>query len=240
MSAITAMFFDGIVFIATDTLATTRHNTPNNTLRPLLFVPKVFHLPHLKCVFAGIGDQVVSAMFYEFITQKFIGRDINSIVNVGLDLFQTMINASERHSMSGSIYLYGYDDREKKFKGFRTHIGSDRPKPDWIKMRAFNELPGQQVILMSPPVDDYYEKASRDWTKPKMKSEDFVSRMVIIQKDEDDQRDDGERVGVGGDVVLTMAYLSNEGNLTITSEVRHEFADKEADGFEMLNGYRPL
>ncbi|GAB3048238.1 hypothetical protein GCM10027185_60090 [Spirosoma pulveris] len=77
MSAIVGLLFDEGVFIGTDTLATRPYQKGDLDLKPFNFVPKVFHLPQLKCVFGCIGYQNIGAKLYEFITQRFVGRDIN-------------------------------------------------------------------------------------------------------------------------------------------------------------------
>ncbi len=237
MSAIVGLFFDEVVFIGTDTLATRSYQEGDVELKPFSFVPKVFHLPQLKCAFGCIGYQNIGAKLYEFITQRFIGKDINSIVNVGLWSFKKFVDEAELAQLPSSIYLYGYDHTLKKFKGYRAHFGQDEGDTyTWIPLRSYTELPDNNVFVMVPPVEVYWEKLKLLFPEKEscITYQEFIERLVIIQKDEDDERAPNEQVGIGGDIVLTTLYMTQNNHFGISSEVAYEFPDKENVGEYMM------
>lgn len=235
MSAFVGLLFDDVVFLGTDTLASRPYQEVDGELKPLMFVPKVFHLPQLKCAFGCTGYQNIGVKFYEFITQRFVGKDISSIVNVGLQLFKKMVDESEYAKLYASLYLYGYDDTLKKFKAYRTYIGPDELVPSWIKLRAFSEMPEQMIFVMKPEVKDYDKKMTELYPdEPAIDFREFIRRLVVIQREEDDKQPPNQQVGIGGDIVLTTLGHNEGGHFVISSEVIHKFSDKEQVGDYMM------
>lgn len=219
MSALVSLFFDNAVLIGTDTLASRPYQEGNADLKPLMFVQKVFHLPHLKSVVACLGSYQVSSKFYEFVNQRFVGKDINSISIVGLEAFRKFLEETSFTKHSASIYLYGYDDSLKKFIGYRAHFGPNHEETyKWIPLRSSSELLGQPIFIMQPPVDDCWGKLDLLFAKVEagMSYEQFIERIMIIQKNEDAERTANQQVGIGGDIVLTRLYINDSGNFTIS------------------------
>lgn len=238
MSAIVGLLFDEAVFIGTDTLATRPYQQGDTELKPFNFVHKVFQLPHFKSAFAYVGYQHVGARFYQYLSQMFVGKDINSIISVGLDHFKTIIDASELAGYYATVYLYGYDDNVKKFKGYRAHLGhEDGEIYTWIPLRSFTESPGETVFVMSPPVEGYWDKIPRFFPEKEggLTYEELVERLVILQKYEDGDRAPNEQVGIGGEVVLTTLYISQNHLFAASTNVVHQFFDKETVGNYMMD-----
>lgn len=237
MSAIVGLLFDDAVFIGTDTLATRPYLAGEAELKPFNFVHKAFHLPHFKSAFAYTGYQLVGAKFYEYISQRFVGKDINSIVSVGLQLFKTMIDTSELAGFFATVYLYGYDDNLKKFKGYRAHLGhEDGESYTWIPLRSYAEIPEQVSFVMQPPVEEYWDKIPQYFPEKHsgLTYEEFVERIVILQKYEDYERAPNEQVGIGGEVVITTLYLTQNNHFVISTIVVHQFPDKDTVGNYMM------
>lgn len=226
------MLYDDQVIIGSDTLACKPWEMGEPSLQPVYFTSKVYHVPHLKSALGSTGHHFIGNGFYEFL-RSYIGTDIQSILEIDLLRVINELKKLGPENALGTIFLYGFDRSENKFRGYYLFIDLSKTSAEWRELGSMEQEDG---FLTKPLVDDITNKISQTFPDEELDGVSLVKRIIFIQKQEDDQRPGNEQVGIGGDIVLTWMGFNGD-NFKITSEVIYSFPDKEVVFKKMLESY---
>lgn len=232
MSSIVALLYDDQVLVGSDTLACKPWEEGETSLQPLFFTSKVYHLPHLKSVLGSTGYHFIGNGFYEFL-RKYIGTDIQSILEIDLDIVVNEFRKAGPADAFGTIFLYGFDNSANIFKGFFLFIDLSKSTFEWKEIDSMEKEGG---FLTKPQIDDLTNKLNQTFPDEELDGVSVIKRIVCIQKQEDDKKPGNEQVGIGGDIVLTWMGFNGD-NFKITSEIIYSFPDKQAVFKKMLESY---
>jgi hypothetical protein len=120
--------------------------------------------------------------------------------------------------------MTGYSNSSKKFKSFKLLV-------DFNTEFKWQVLPSDSFIF-KPVVEDWENKLPKD----NVNYCDLIKEMMLIQKDEDEQKEFIEQVGIGGQVQCTKLTIDRESeNLIVVTQIVHQFDDFETLGNEMIN-----
>ncbi|WP_159467350.1 hypothetical protein [Dyadobacter sp. 3J3] len=227
MSAIVGILLDDQVMLGSDTLACKPWEEGELRLTPAYFTSKVYHVPHLKSLFGITGFHFIGNTFYDFLRQ-YIGLDIRSILEIDLAKFAVELRKVGIDDAFGTIFLYGFDDKESIFKGYYLFMDLCKTDFQWKKLPSFKD--GE--LLTKPAVSGITNKMELVFQNEELNAKSIIKRAISIQKSEDDQRLASQQVGIGGDIVWTwMGY--NGSNFSIISEVIYTFPDKK-EAFKIM------
>jgi hypothetical protein len=112
--------------------------------------------------------------------------------------------------------LFGYSDIEKRFKGFKLVVELE-DNLEWQRVP-------HESLIFKPAVNNWRNKLSAmgdiiDYSK-------LIVELMKIQKQEDEQKEPMEQVGIGGQIVITqLGFEESANNITIVTRVAHQFDD---------------
>lgn len=236
MSSFIGMYSDEYAYLATDTLVRWPYEKGDIMHKPLVFANKVYHLPHLKSAFGVTGTQQLGTALYIFLNEHCIGTSINSIVHIDLNVFAAYLAQHYDERAHGTIYLYGLDVLSNTFKGYWMVANKGAGSFLWNAFKPFSEDGWCAFPDLEP---DHWNRAQE--VAVASEAEDlfatFMLETIKIQKEEDEKKPLTERVGIGGEVVITL-ITNGETGFQITSLVVYKFADYELHFERMLNSSR--
>lgn len=221
MTAINIFLTKKNAIVYWDTLATNPLKKGDKKLKPKLYTNKVFVLPQFKSVFAVTGSLQLGLAYFKFLSESFIGMDVDSIKNIELKYFKTFLKENYNLKLFGKIYLIGFSVKEKIIKGFKLEINIDG-------IFVWNEI--QEGLLIKPEV----ENIETFFLTQENIDNGFV-QLMISQKEEDHQKRIEDQVGIGGEILKTNLIISDINQLLIESKMIYKFDDYENLGEEMLN-----
>lgn len=224
MTAIAQIVSKNFAFIGSDTFATYPKEIDDTQLRPRSYTNKTFLLPQFKSAFAVSGTLQAGLCFFNFIVESAYGIDIDSLLNIDLSYYDKRLKTNYEQYPTGSLYLTGYSNSSKRFKGFKLLVAFNAEL-------KWQELPSDSFIF-KPVVEDWENKLPRDSANYC----DLIKEVMIIQKYEDEQKEFIEQVGIGGQVQCTqLAIDKGSDNLIIVTQIVHQFDDFETLGNKMID-----
>lgn len=227
MTAFVGLVSNDTAIIGTDTLTRYPPRPGDTQLRPRSYSSKTFLLPQFKSAFATTGIMQVGLCFFNLVVESAYGIDIDSLVNIDLKHFQKKLESDYEQfisDMRGTIYLFGYSHALQRFKGFKLLVNLKNTL-NW------QEFPSECFIL-KPIVNDWENKISE---AERVDYCELIADLMKIQKEEDEQKEIANQVGIGGQVLCTHLSVSEQtGNLIVISKIVHQFEDFIKIGNEMI------
>jgi len=207
------------VWLALDSLACSKGGAP------LKYVVKVFPFPHLNLVMCGTGDMNIILDWFVALNAYYYGQSGRHLglphVNDGAPAVLSGIALKYEHLKAGSttIYHFGFDETEKRFRGFAFRSTNEF---------AMDEIP---YGLGAKPFGE--ELAPLLYGSGGPPTVNSIIRVMEEQKRRDEALPAEDRVGVGGEIhLLTMS----ENRQTLWA--CHRFKDRATMFDEILEGLR--
>lgn len=225
------MLYDEFVAIGTDTLACHPYREGDKCLEPLLFTTKVYHLPHLKSAFACTGYQILGFKFYEFVNRFIIGKDLNGLLQADIGELKKFMDFDNQR-FGGRLFVYGFDETLGVFRGSHCRISERDTENVWTEIKSNSQIDGVSFVLQ--PLFDKLHEEIENSLPDSAKHKEYIKTAITIQKQKDSKMPLNEQVGIGGDIVFTQMFLTEENKFMIASEVIYEFPDKEEIGEIMM------
>ena len=122
-------------------------------LRPRSYSCKTFLLPQFKSAFATTGVLQIGLCFFNFMVESAYGIDIDSLVNIDLKYFQQQLKLDYKNlnsDLKGTIYLFGYSNVSKRFKGFKLLVDLEST----LEWQAFPS----EGFMFKPVIDNWEDK----------------------------------------------------------------------------------
>jgi hypothetical protein len=211
MTALIFVLTEEIVWIATDTLSLTTGGSP------FKYVSKIFPLPHLSGAMAGTGNMNVIVDWFAQIQTNVVARSFIYLNTVGPEQLRT-IEAKYEHLKAGTttIYHFGYDEDEDRFRGFALRSPRDYAVEQLgygLGIKPYGEelVAGLSAGGIGTPGPELFVRLMQDL------------------KRRDDALPPPERLGVGGEIHVLR--LNGDGQFLWRC---HRFPDYEAVFTEML------
>ena len=187
--------------------------------RPCFMTTKVFSLPHVGLCIAGTGAQPLAERFWAHANSKCIFEDIAHLNNYAptilCAIWEEMLSHPdyadvEADEITGTVYCYGWSEEKEVFVGFAY--------------RSINDFVSEEMhygTALKPPPNSGEVPEINGLT-------DFLS-VLIEQKREDRERPRMERVGIGGDVIMTLMSRTDDGFTVIEQRPFFRFEDFDLD-----------
>ena len=225
MSSFIGIIDKNFAIIGTDTLTTYPKQIGDAEINPRSYTCKTFLLPQFKSAFATTGYLQAGLCFFNFATESVIGTDIISLTNVGLDEFKRKLNYDYQTFPTGSIYLIGYSDNQDMFKGYKLLIEPDN-NLEWKELQS-------DSFIFKPIVEEWKSKVSK---LHKISNYcDFIVDLMKIQKNEDEEKDVFNQIGIGGQVICTqLGFNKKTKKISIVMKIVHQFEDYFLLGNKMM------
>ena len=179
------------VWIATDSLALTTGGNPHK------YASKIFPLPHLSAALVGTGSMNVVVDWYAQVQMNVIACNILYLNSIAPAILHDI---SKKHEYLGvtttTIYHFGYDDDQARFRGFA--------------FRSTNGFACEELIY-GVGVKPYGEELLTAFIAecsgaPSL--EDIIG-LVEQQKKRDDSLPQDKRLGIGGEIHFLL--LNDQG-----------------------------
>lgn len=200
--------------IFTDTLATTDDGVP------LLYTSKCAVIPHLAMAVTGTGVLNLISPWMQELQSSAVARGIDMLDDLAPDALRRLWNSIDRPlgpaGVSATLYHIGYSEESAECVGY-VYRSIDNFESEPMQRQCMAIKPEPEVIPDPLPAT----------------LEDMIALAVQL-RDEYDRQPPGERIHIGGDLVLTG--LQNGG--TFTGRV-HRFDDFESD-WEAMTDRLPL
>jgi hypothetical protein len=232
--AIAAILTESGACIATDTLARAPYQEGDEELKPLMFAALVQHLPQFKACFACYGHQLVATSFYLFAMQKAVGRDINSLIEIDPKHFADFLRKqAPGQEQSGVIFLFGLNLSTGKMQGYRLPVNRQGVEMAWTPI---GDLSVENELVIHPTIEEYADQYAEAMAKyEKSTSTDQVKEIVILQRKADSERPVSERMGIGGEILVTSLGINTiTGVFSIITEVVYTWDDYEYQLHQLL------
>jgi hypothetical protein len=187
-----------------------------DTRHPLLYTTKIFPVPHLHGVIVGTGAGGFGLDWFRVVNTQMVVRNIPHLDHFAPNALRALwaeMPAEMRAGSTATIYHFGFDDQETRYRGFA-----------YRSERDFESEELQYGIGIKPPTE---VGEIRDLPG------DLV-RVVERQRAEDRAKPRAEQVGIGGDVFFL--HLTPDG---MTLRRCHRFDDYEEAFVEMCKNVRP-
>ncbi len=171
---------------------------------PAFTTTKIYPAPHIKSVITGTGIQRVTTEWFTQVCSSMIIEDVEMLNDYTPRHLREIYGnlAKEGAIGTATVYQFGWSKEEGKFQGFayrsENHFDSER--------LAFG-------TAMKPPIDD---PESFFDTNPALPLE----ALLDIQQREDRSKPISDRIGIGGDKLQFLAYISPETS-SFMSEYSH-------------------
>lgn len=210
MTAMNWEMYESHVLILCDTLAI------GEDRRPAFMTTKVFYWPHLGACVAGTGAQPMAQNLYMRVNGRMVVRDVLHLDEYAPKVLQELwadllAENDDRPDATCTIYLFGWSEAEGRFVGFAYRSTA----------QFASERLGYGLAIKPAPDDEQIFDKINDL-------ESFV-RLVQIQKAEDRARPRLERIGIGGEVVMTLLTRDEAGYVGAQQKVLSRFDDHEDD-----------
>jgi hypothetical protein len=210
MTAMNWEMYESHVLLLCDTLAI------GDDRRPAFMTTKVFFWPHLGACVAGTGAQPMGQNFYGRVNARMVVRDVLHLdqyaPNVLNELWAELLAENDAPpGATSTIYTFGWSQAEARFIGFayRSTAG------------FASERLGYGLAIKPAPDDETVFDDITDL-------ESFVG-LVHDQKAQDRARPRLERVGIGGEVVMTLLTRDEAGHVGAQQKIVSRFDDHEDD-----------
>ena len=208
------------VYITTDTLV----SDPED-MRPTMHTTKLYPVPHWNGVICGTGIMQFIVGWYAYAVTSILARDIEHLDEFAPENMQTIFEKTKENfddelldDATSTIYHFGYSEKQSRFIGYAY-----RSTKDFVSEQLIEGF-GQKPAPMDGGVEINNYPA------------DFIA-LTELQKAEDEQKEIGERVGIGGEIYsFSMQNISEvEGQADILTQIRrcHRFDDFEKAYIEM-------
>jgi len=182
---VTALVFallQDTVWIAADTLSLTGGG------RPFKYASKIYPLPHLSGAMVGTGDMNVVVDWFTQIQMNVVARSFLYLNTVGPQQLLTIhAKYGDLNARTTTIYHFGYDENEMRFRGFALRSSKDYEPEELIYglgIKPYGEElgAGLTAIAINYPIQE------------------IIVRLMEEQKRRDDALLPHERVGIGGEI----------------------------------------
>ena len=181
--------------------------------------PKVYSLPHLGLCIAGTGVQPVAERFWARANSRCVARDISHLnefapaILKGIrdDLLQENGFADVQDlGLTGTVYCYGRSEETDAFVGYAYRSTSEFVSEPMKYCFCIKPVPNSGQV---PPIKGFSD----------------LLGILKGQKLEDRERLRMERVGMGGDVILTLMTRDDAAFTVIELRAIFGFEDFEDD-----------
>lgn len=186
--------------------------------RPYFVATKVFPLPHLGLCIAGTGAQPIAVRFWAHVNSGCVVEDIQHLDEFSpailREMWEALLNGPDYAGISDgitcTIYIYGWSKDDQAFVGYAY--------------RSINNFISEPLIhgigVKPPPASGELPEING--------LVDFL-HLMIAQKKEDREKPRLERVGIGGDVIMTLMTRDEGGVTVILQQPIHRFEDFDDD-----------
>lgn len=209
MTAMNWIMSEMRVLILCDTLAISETDH-----RPAFMTTKVHFWPHLGACVAGTGAQPLAQTFFMQVNSGSVVRDVVHLDEFAgsmlADIWRTLTDAAPPGA-TGTVYTFGWSEAEGRFTGFAYRSTSS------FKSERLN----YGLAVKPPPKNAAILDNLNDF-------EAYLD-LLRVQKDEDRERPRTERIGIGGEVILTLMTRSDAGFTCVEQRTVHRFDDYQQD-----------
>lgn len=197
MSALNWIYQESEVHLACDTLVAT------DAGEPMAFATKIFPIPHARTLIAGTGlAQLLGQAAFTVATSSVCRHVVDVDRGLGHELWPLWNRiAVPGTAPSSTIYVFGWDETRRRMRAYAYRSSS-----------GFESEELSEGVGTKPPFP-LGERTIEPF-------EDFMVELVLAQRLAEETKPAGERVGIGGEVV--MAHLT-EHELVIRT--LHRFDD---------------
>jgi hypothetical protein len=198
---------DGVVILS-DTLVLS-----GETHRPLSFTTKVFPLPHLSLCIAGTGLQQMVQNFWLVTNNGMVVSDIDHLDRFATETLQGLwddLDENAPRGVTATIYTFGWSLKRECFIGFA-----------YRSTNGFASQPLAYGLALKP--------APSSGEFPKIDSLSDLANYMIAQKEDDRSMPRMERVGIGGEIILTQLFRDQSGYVSFQQIPILRFDDFEDD-----------
>lgn len=206
MTGLIAWLEDNQAIIAMDTLASYTDHTP------FKIVSKIMPILHTRSILCPFGDLELGLSIYQYVQSSILSHDIRTlIVNLqnGMQSFLDYFIKTHNQNPNGSLFFFGYDCTEQKYRGFVFRIIDGTfvldEEPEGLITKPHTGLIDKESLL---PLFSF------DLNDIPSSLYNGICKMKII----DDNKKLEERVGIGGQVQI--AILSDNGYQISTIEIK--------------------
>lgn len=226
MTAFIGIVNQDFAIIATDTLSTYPLEEGHLVLRPRSFTCKTFLLPQFKAAFSVTGTLQLGLCFHVFMVERALGIDIDSLINIDLSLLRNELETKYNHTAVGTIYLVGYSYSSRRFKCFKMTVAENSEELIWVEFSGDN-------IIFKPSVSDWESKIST--TGESADYCELITKIMLVQKKEDEEKPVTEQVGIGGEIIYThLVYDSEKSEIIFVSRIPFKFDDYDSQGERIM------
>ena len=189
------------ILLAMDSLA-----LESSTKDPLLFVSKMFPLPHLRLIICGTGCLQFVIDWFSFIQTSILAKDINELDKFSSNILRdiSLKYFDMMDDFKTTIYHFGYLENSDTHTGFKYSAEDN-----------FISTPLNYSVGIKPPISAIVEGTAEIKSLP----EDFIS-IMHEQRQDDNSLPKEERVGIGGEIQIALLRKNR-----IFLETYHQFED---------------
>lgn len=217
MTALNFVLSQEACFLAMDTLAL---RTDGHALK---FTTKFFPLPHLRSVICTTGVHQIGNAWAVCVNERIIATDITVVERNAAQGLQRVVQDLKLREVGSTVtvYHFGYSMIERRVIGFACR-STNNFAPERLQYGFAVKPPDGLNDLIETEVDAVY--------KERKNVADAFLALMQKQKEMDDQRPLGQRIGIGGEVwFLTLTKDA------LTMQVMHEFPDHHQLFDQMLD-----
>lgn len=187
--------------------------------RPAFMTTKVFPLPHMSLCIAGTGAQPLAERFWAHANSKCVASDVAHLNEYAADILRDLwlqlhsepdYETEEARRFTSTVYIYGWSVSNKAFIGFAYRSAND-----------FVSEPLRYGIAAKPAPNSRQVPDMNGLT-------DFVE-LLLLQKQEDRERPRMERIGIGGEIIMTLMVRDETGFTAIKQQPIFKFDDYDDD-----------
>lgn len=197
MSSLNFLVQEEFALVSTDTLAV----NPDTRL-PSHFQSKAFPVLHLNGLICGTGINQLIIQWYSIVATSMLARSISHLDEYAPSSLREL--ASELKlpkEITSTIYHFGYDDYEKRFRVYAY--------------RSVHDFQSEELCL------GFGVKPQVEFTQSENPIKDFID-LITLQREDDLSKPVKERIGIGGDIHV---YALVPGSINI--KIIHRFDDYE-------------
>lgn len=206
MTGLIAWMVDDQVTIAMDTLASYTDHTP------FKIVSKIMPILHTRSVLCPFGDLELGLSLYQYVQSSILSYDIRTLVSnleKGMQSFLDCFIKTHNRAPNGSIFFFGYDRTDNKYRGFVFRVNEGTfvldEEPKGLIVKPPTGVIDKESLLPLFPFDLNNVPGSLYCG---------ICKMKVI----DDSKNLDDRVGIGGQVQI--AVLSKDGYQLSTLEMQ--------------------
>ena len=187
--------------------------------RPAFMTTKVFPLSHLGLCIAGTGAQPLAERFWAHANSKCVVSDVAHLNEYATDILRNLwlqlhsepdYQTEEARRFTSTVYVYGWSAVDEAFIGFAYRSAND-----------FVSEPMSYGIAAKP--------APNSGELPEMNGHKEFVELMLLQKQEDRERPRMERIGIGGEIVMTLMVREETGFTAIKQQPIFKFDNYDED-----------